>query len=165
MANQITGTVHLIEPTVSIPLKSDPTRSLTKRTIVLCVKRFNPVTGEQSGADNFPSFDFMNDKCAMLDSFAPGQLVTVSFDLQGSQVTGQDGRPRWFTSVRGYRIEPYQQQARPAAQPAPASVAQPAQQQAPQPAPMYQQQYPQSAQTYQQQQYPPQQPVNDPLPW
>lgn len=162
MANQITGTVHLIEPAVSIPLKSDPTRSLTKRTLVLCVKRFNPVTGEQDGADNFPAFEFLNDRCALLDSFAPGQLVTVSFDLQGSQVTGQDGRTRWFTSIRGYRIEPYQRQGYPAGQPSPSPQApvQPVAQAPQQPsAPICQQQ----AQTYQQN--PPQQPAIDPLPW
>lgn len=153
MANQITGTVHLIEPAVSIPLKSDPTRSLTKRTLVLCVKRFNPVTGEQDVADNFPAFEFLNDRCALLDSFAPGQLVTVSFDLQGSQVTGQDGHLRWFTSIRGYRIEHYQRQGYPAQQ-QPQASAQPQQAYMPQRQPLSLPPQPMASPVYQQQSYP-----------
>lgn len=159
MANSITGAVHLIEPAVSIPYRSDPSRTLTKRTIVLCVKRFNPVTGEQDGADNFPAFEFLNDKCALLDQFKPGEYVTVTFDLKGSQVTGQDGRTRWLTSIQGYRIEPYQRQG---AAPQPQARMQPQAQPVrtyPQPA------GPQSAPQQPQQQYVPPVPANEQLPF
>lgn len=110
MANQIIGKIHVIEPTQTIVSKKDTTKSIQKRTIVLCVTRFDSVTGEKIGFENFPAFEFIGDKCALLDQFTPGQVVAISFDLQGSRITGDNGQDRWFTSVRGYKIELYQRQ-------------------------------------------------------
>lgn len=104
MANTMTGKIHVIMPTETIVSKKDTTKTFQKRTLVLDCTRFDQYTGER-GYDNFPSFEFSGDKCAELNNFKPGQIVTVSFDLQGSKFTGNDGKERWFTSIRGYRVE------------------------------------------------------------
>lgn len=93
-----------------------------KRELVLDASRFDPLTGEKM-FDNFPSFEFVQDKVTLLDDLKPLQVVTVSFDLQGREYT-KDGQTKYITTVRGYKIE-----ARPVAQQAEAQA------QAPQPAP------------------------------
>lgn len=151
----MTGKILAILPTETIVSKKDANRTFLKRTLALDCTRFDPYTGER-GYDNFPAFEFSGDKCAELDLFQPGQIVTVSFDLQGSKFVGDNGRERWFTSIRGYKIE-----LRQPAQPQAPNYQQPPQPQlvAPQSAPaqpLYHQPAPQPAQ--------PAQPIND-LPW
>ena len=34
-----------------------------------------------------------------------GQVVTVYFDLQGTELTEQDGRKRFFTHIRPYKVD------------------------------------------------------------
>jgi hypothetical protein len=104
MANSMTGKIHKIMPTETIVSKKDPTRSFLKRTIVLDCTRFDQYTGER-GFDNFPSFDFSGDKCAELDSYQVGQIVTITFDLQGNKYTDSNGKEKYFTSIRGFKIE------------------------------------------------------------
>ncbi|MCM1140468.1 MAG: DUF3127 domain-containing protein [Muribaculum sp.] len=99
MANQMTGRIFIIQPTQSIPTKSGGT--FYKREIVLDCTRFDPYTGER-GYDNYPVFEFSNDRCSLLDAFQPGDVVTISFDIQGTKSSQGD---RYFNSVRGYKIE------------------------------------------------------------
>ena len=99
MANQMTGRIFLIQPTQSIPTKSGGT--FYKREVVLDCTRFDPYTGER-GYDNYPVFEFSNDRCSLLDAFKPGDIVTISFDIQGTKSSQGD---RYFNSVRGYKIE------------------------------------------------------------
>lgn len=64
---------------------------------------------------------------SLLDNIQVGQVVTVSFDLQGSELKEQDGRVKYFVHVRPYKIDvrqvqqplqpQYQQPAPPAYQP------------------------------------------------
>lgn len=95
----MTGRIFIIQPTQSIPTKSGGT--FYKREIVLDCTRFDPYTGER-GYDNFPVFEFSNDRCSLLDAFQPGDIVTISFDIQGTKSSQGD---RYFNSVRGYKIE------------------------------------------------------------
>ena len=99
MANQMTGRIFLIQPTQSIPTKSGGT--FYKREVVLDCTRFDQYTGER-GYENFPVFEFSNDRCSLLDAFKPGDIVTISFDIQGTKSSQGD---RYFNSVRGYKIE------------------------------------------------------------
>lgn len=100
----MTGRIHMIMPTESIASKKDANKTFLKRTLVLDCTRFDPYTGER-GYENYPSFEFSGDKCAELDNYQVGQVVSVSFDLQGNKFVGSDGKERWFTSIRGYKIE------------------------------------------------------------
>lgn len=136
MANQITGRIDRITPTVEIPSK-DGSKTFLKREITLDATPYDPYTGERSNFENFPTFEFTGDKCAELDSFSVGQVVTISFALQGMKYNDQDGNLKYFTKVRGYKIDARQtgqatQQAAPVQQPV----------QQPQPDPNYQNQAP-----------------------
>lgn len=152
MANTITGKIHQIGQTVSIPSKNGG-QPFLKREIVIDATRFDPYTGER-GYDNYPAFEFGGEKCKDLDGYQVGQVVTISFDLQGGYYKDSTGVEKNFTRVRGYKIE-----ARAVATP------QPQPQQQPQAAPQ------QQPQAYQQPMYqqpqgntPPPPGMND-LPW
>ena len=123
MANQITGKILYIYPTQQIQGKE---KLISKRSIVLDCTRFDPYTGER-GIENTPQLEFIGERCAELDKYQIGQIVTVSFDVQGSRYRNKDGVEQIFTRVQPYKIE-----ARPVKnqQPAPPSTPQ---QQAPQP--------------------------------
>lgn len=142
MANQITGKILYIYPPQQITTK-DGSKTIVKRGVVLDCTRYDPYTGER-GFENTPLMEFFGDKCAELDNFQIGQIVTVLFDLQGSKYAGDDGRSKIFTSVRPYKIELKQVQAGQSNQPVQASkpMQQPIQQPVQQPTQRsYQQQY------------------------
>ena len=88
-------------------------------------------------------FQVTNNNVGLLDNFNIGQMVKVTFDIQGRRWTAQDGTQRVFNTLSAWRIEaadnaqaaaaPSQPYVQPAAQPAaaPAQPAQPAQPSAP----------------------------------
>ena len=121
-------------------------KTFTKRTLYLDCTTFDPYTVQRSQYENKLLFEFMESKTALLDNIKPGQIVTVSFDLQGIEITGQDGQVKHFIHVRPFGIEVRQVQQPQAPQPF-----------APQPAPQYQQPVPA-------QQFPPQY-TNDDAPF
>lgn len=154
MANQITGRVFSIGQTQSIQTKNG--NPFTKREIVLDASKYDMYTGEK-GFENYPMFEFTGEKCKDLDGYQVGQVVTISFDLQGGFYDDKDGIKKNITKVRGYKIE-----ARTSVQ------AQPQQQPQAAPQPQYQAAPKQQAQSgigYQPQpQYPQQQPQTPPPP-
>jgi hypothetical protein len=119
-------------------------KTYTKRTLYLDCTTFDPYTGQRSQYENKLLFEFMESKTALLDNIKPGQVVTVSFDLQGTEITDQAGQTKHYIHVRPFGVEIRQMQQPQA----------PQQQYAPQPAPQYQPQ-PQA------QQFPPQQADSD----
>ena len=131
MANTLTGKILYIYPTQQLPSK-DGSKTYLKRGIVIDATRFDPYTGER-GFENTPMLEFIGDRCAELDKYQVGQIVTISFDVQGSRYRNKDGVEQIFTRVQPYRIEARQVQPTPQA---------PAQQpiQQPTPQPTYQQQ-------------------------
>ena len=104
MANQIIGRVFYIGDTNSIKSK-DGSKTYYKRELVLDATRFDGLTG-QRGYDNYPSI-FSGDNCQLLNQLKIGDVVVVSFDLQGTKYE-KDGQTRFFTSIRGYKVEPKQ---------------------------------------------------------
>lgn len=130
MALQVTGKVYSVGQTVSIPAKNG--QPFLKRELVLDITRFDPYTGERSQYENFPMFEFSGDKCKELDGLKTGQVVTVSFELQGSFFKGQDGQDKNFTRVRAYKVEVRQPQAQPQQPQQPLQVQQVQQAQQPQ---------------------------------
>lgn len=103
MANTVSGKVLIIEDPVTIPTRNGNT--FTKRQIVVDASHYNPMTGQKY--ENFPAFDFVGNRVNELDSFKVGDLVTISFALNGRPFE-KDGKTTYFTSVNGYKIEPYQ---------------------------------------------------------
>lgn len=149
MANQLTGKILYIYPAQQIPSK-DGSKTIVKRGIVIDCTRFDPYTGER-GFENTPMLEFIGDRCAELDKYQVGQIVTISFDVQGMRYKNKDGVEQIFTRVQPYRIElrQTQQPSAPVQQPIPQPVSQPA-----------------SQPTYQQSQnFPPPQGNNDGLPF
>ena len=105
MANAITGRIHRITPEQTITGKSGKT--FTKRTLILDAARYDTHTGEKK-YDNYPSFEFSGDGMKILDAFKEGELVTVSFDLNGRELKDeQTGEVKYFNSIRGYKVERY----------------------------------------------------------
>ena len=125
MANTIIGQIASIGPTQSLVAKNSG-NSFQKRDIVINVRRFDPNTGEPvTDWENTPKLSFMGDKCRDLDRFQVGQMVVISFDLQGRKYTTANGETDIITEARPYKIEAYGQRP---AQPAPQPMAVPAQQ-------------------------------------
>lgn len=102
-----------------------------KREFLLDATTHDPYTGERSQYENILPLEVSGDKCAELDQFRVGDVITVSFALQGREWTNQDGQVKRMVSVRCYKLEA----RRPAHQPAQATVQQPAYQPAPEPQP------------------------------
>lgn len=58
--------------------------------------------------DKYPqivSFEFTQDKCALLDGVMEGQDVEVSFALRGREWTNENGDVRVFNTLNGFRVE------------------------------------------------------------
>ena len=102
MANQITGRIIEIGQTVQIPSKNGGS-SFTKREFILDATTYDPYTGERSEYENVIPLEFSGDKCAELDRFNQGDVVTVSFVLQGRSWTNQDGELKRMASIRCYK--------------------------------------------------------------
>lgn len=66
---------------------------------------FDPYTGERSQYENILPLEVSEDKCSDLDRFQVGDVVTVSFALQGRQWQTQDGELKRMTSIRCYKLE------------------------------------------------------------
>lgn len=101
-------------------------KTYTKRALYIDCTPHDYLTGERSQYENKIQFEFMESKTSLLDNIIPGQVVTVSFDLQGTEMTGQDGQVKRFVHVRPFGIEVRQ------------PVQQAPQQYAPQPTQQYQ---------------------------
>lgn len=103
MANQITGKVLHIYPQETIPSKNGG-KDIVKRAILIDCTRFDPYTGER-GFENTPLLEFIGEKCNELNNFKHGQVVTITFDIQGTKYKNKDGIENVFTRVQPYKIE------------------------------------------------------------
>ena len=104
MANTMTGRVLLIGNVEEIPSKSggEPFR---KRVVALNCSRSN--FGEVY--ENYPSFEFSGKHVDDPADFAVGEIVTISFALQGTKYQKSANDPvKYFNTISGYKIEKYQ---------------------------------------------------------
>jgi hypothetical protein len=61
--------------------------------------------------DQYPQhilIEFVQDKCALLDSYQEGQDVKIAFNLRGREWINPEGVAKYFNSLNGWRIEPAQ---------------------------------------------------------
>lgn len=124
MANQITGRIREIGNTVHIPSKNGG-NPFYKREILLDATTYDPYTGELSQNENIVPLEFSGEKCSELERYRPGDLVIISFALQGRSWTTQDGQLKRMASIRCYKIEPRGGNSSQQPQPAPAQASQP----------------------------------------
>lgn len=104
MANTMTGRVLLIGNVEEIPSKSggEPFR---KRVVVLNCTHSN--YGDVY--ENYPSFEFSGKHVDDPAAFAVGEIVTISFALQGTKYQKSANDPvKYFNTISGYKIEKYQ---------------------------------------------------------
>ena len=87
----ITGTIKQIGQTQEI------SSTFKKRELIL----LEPV----GNRDQPVPIEFIQDDGAMLDQFAPGEKVTVSFFINGREWTARDGTVKYFLSLKGQRID------------------------------------------------------------
>lgn len=92
---QATSLIHSISPVLQV------TERFQKRELVL------NDSWQKDGEvhHNFILIEFSGDKMAMLDNFAPGQRVTVECVVNGREYNG-----RIYNTIKGLKIEHYQQQ-------------------------------------------------------
>lgn len=126
MSNQITGRLAYVGQTVQIPSKTGGNPFL-KREFLLDATPHDTWTGERSQYENIVPLEVSGEKCAELDNFRVGDVITVSFVLQGREWTNRDGQVKRMVSVRCYKLEarkPIQQQqtTQPVQQPTPQSA-------------------------------------------
>lgn len=142
MAYEILGTILKIGVTETIQKKNNG-GTFNKRQLVLQQRRFDRNTGQEF-QPNYPTIDFINNNTAKLDYFKVGDKVRVYFDINGTKsIDEHTKQERFFSSLNGFRVEPYVSQNQQVQQTAPT------------------QNYP--PQTYQgQPAYPPQQPLYPP---
>lgn len=105
-----TALIHYISPVIEIPPRTPGGQGFAKRELIL------DDSWEKDGKTypNFVLIEFTGDKIALLDSFVPGQLVTVEAFINGREYQG-----RYYNTVKGMSIAPYQAQ-----QTSPATVGQ-----------------------------------------
>lgn len=104
MSNQITGRLTWFGQPVQIPSKNGGNPFL-KREFLLDATIHDPYTGERSQYENILLLEVSGEKCAELDNFRVGDVITVSFALQGREWTNQDGQTKRMVSIRCYKLE------------------------------------------------------------
>lgn len=103
MANTKSGVVLAVGQPQQLQSKGG--KAFTKRSLYVDCTTFDPYTGQRSQYENKILFDFIDSKVSLIDNIQVGQVVTVYFDLQGTEVTEQDGRKKFYTHVRPYKID------------------------------------------------------------
>lgn len=105
MANTITGRIMSLGDIETITSKNGKT--FQKRQLVLNCTRsdFGQVY------ENFPSFEFIGKHVTAPEEFNVGEIVTVSFTLQGKRIQKDNMPDAFFNTVVGYKIEKWQRQS------------------------------------------------------
>lgn len=50
-------------------------------------------------------FEFVQDKCDLLDRFKVGQDVTIDFNLKGRKWTSPQGEVKYFNTLQAWRVD------------------------------------------------------------
>lgn len=116
MSNQITGRLVWVGQTFQIPSKTGGVPFL-KREFLLDATTYDPYTGQRNEYENILPLEVSGDKCAELDQFKIGDVITVSFALQGRSWTNQNGELKRMASIRCYKLEVRRTTGQPVAQP------------------------------------------------
>lgn len=104
MANTIRGKIEAIEAIQTIPSKTPGREPFKKRRLLLDATRFDGLTGERS-FENHIMLDFSGKDVNVPDAFKAGDIVEVSFTVEGNKYTNQNGETNYFTHIRGYKID------------------------------------------------------------
>lgn len=92
---EVIGRIKVIGPNQDI----NPT--FRKRELVITTEEQYPQT---------LMIEFVQDRTDLLNNFQVGQPVRVSINLRGREWVNPEGETRYFNSIQGWRIEPWQAQ-------------------------------------------------------
>ncbi|AEV33860.1 DUF3127 domain-containing protein [Owenweeksia hongkongensis] len=87
---EVSGSIKKIGDTQQV------TASFSKRELV--------VTTEEQYPQHL-MIEFVQDKTSLLDSYSPGDKVTVGINLRGREWTSPQNEVKYFNSIQGWRIE------------------------------------------------------------
>ena len=68
-------------------------------------KRLLVVSDDDENYPQLVSFEFVNDKTDLLDPYAPGDTVEVSFGLRGREWKNKEGKTMFFNTLSAFKIE------------------------------------------------------------
>jgi hypothetical protein len=88
---KLTGTVKVVKDTIQV------TDSFKKREFV--------ITDTDPSYPQEIAFQAAQDKCSILDGFAVGQQVEVSFNLRGREWTSPQGEVKYFNTLDAWKLE------------------------------------------------------------
>lgn len=98
----IVGKLELIGVPVAVDGKNG---TFYKRDVVLDCSWYSRENGQKY--ENHPSFEFVGEKCSIMNMFQVGMKVTLSFVVQGNTST-KDGQTTYFNKLVGQNCVPYQ---------------------------------------------------------
>ena len=111
---QVTGTIKLIGETQTFG-----ENGFRKRELVITTNEQYPQT---------LMIEFTQDRAELLNNYTPGQQVSINIDLRGREWVNPEGVTKYINSIRGWNIQPLQQQVQsqvpPQTTPQPANVSQ-----------------------------------------
>lgn len=87
--------------------KLEEVRAAIQRTATFTVREFVLEVENQRNAqwNDHILFQVSNNNVGLLDTFAVGQMIKVTFDIQGRRWRGNDGTERVFNTLSAWRIE------------------------------------------------------------
>lgn len=104
MIFEIVGVIHEIGALQTFPAK-DGTQ-FVKQQVILDKSRTDEDTHRLY--ENFPVFEFAQKQCQQLTGFSKGHCVKIRFDINGRRYNdAKTGQERYFTTLKGISIEPY----------------------------------------------------------
>lgn len=104
MANELYGRVYSVGQKVQIPSK-DGSKVFYRQELVIDATTYDRYTGQRSQFENFPSVEFSNDKCALLDTLNLGDVVKIDFSLDGRFYDKKDGTQGHMNTIRGIAVK------------------------------------------------------------
>lgn len=105
MAQKITGRIVAISQTLQQQTRSGQT--FAYKNITIDCTRFDPLTGQPSQFKNTPQFECQERMFPAIEKITPGDLVTISYEIQGFPYKDRNGNEQIFTKIRPFAIEKY----------------------------------------------------------
>lgn len=103
MINKETGRLVAVGEIEQVQAKGGKT--FLKRRFLIDATGYDPNTGQRSQYENILQLEVIGERCDDLDRMQAGDLVAVSFVLQGRKWTDRNGNERRMTDVRCLRVE------------------------------------------------------------
>jgi len=93
MLYEAVGTLHKVFPEQQV------SERFRKREFILTI---------QDGMyPQYIKFTLTQDRCQLIDGYAPGAELKVTFALSGREWQGSNGEPMYFTNLEARKIEPH----------------------------------------------------------